>query len=515
KSESKRDSETSSSLSTASSMDQETGVLSPRTLGELTESVRQLQIRRSPEPMSVSSISPTLYRGNSSPEHPYMHITLRGSGASSSSGHTRTGMTRDEHNNHDLPNYDYYDMASATGSFFNNDHRDEDQARSSPAISDSPKLYFSPRSSNSTDSTPKSSTAQVAKRLFTNGVNKLKEFAPKSIEIFNFDTSSGKQNENKEAGTSKTKIRTQVIGSKTAKEVLESNVKATQERMKMGQKELAPGWLPVPPSVFSNSWDQDPEEFLNYFCKHVNALEHVMTLEETFIYLENFLEGSIKKTLVDLMFNNSNNNSPYKSSEKPRTENRSKYETPTKNNRYNKMERNNIRCYKCRQYGHYASDCTASIEDVEMKTASPIKRTPDNPRHEVNLVEIKEQGIKHPVVSQREMSNKITAIMGSVKVNNISTRFQYDSGAATNLMSSEMARRLNLGKGQETTVTIVGVEGHHSKPRQDGNTEPTKTILAVNLIDNQGMIINQQLEEHQKQQLKAVIRDMRMSLLMI
>ncbi|OMH83560.1 hypothetical protein AX774_g2932 [Zancudomyces culisetae] len=75
-------------------MDQKTGVLSPRTLGELTESVRQLQIRRSPEPMSVSSISPTLYRGNNSPEHPIMHITLRGSDASSSSGHTRTDAFR-------------------------------------------------------------------------------------------------------------------------------------------------------------------------------------------------------------------------------------------------------------------------------------------------------------------------------------------------------------------------------------------------------------------------------------
>ncbi|OMH79416.1 hypothetical protein AX774_g7173 [Zancudomyces culisetae] len=93
--DSRRESYTSTSMSRGSSMDQDAGVLSPRTLGELTESVRQLQIRRSPEEMSVSTISPTLYRGISSPEHPSMHIALRNRSASTISDRTRTGITRD------------------------------------------------------------------------------------------------------------------------------------------------------------------------------------------------------------------------------------------------------------------------------------------------------------------------------------------------------------------------------------------------------------------------------------
>ncbi|OMH82249.1 hypothetical protein AX774_g4275 [Zancudomyces culisetae] len=57
-------------------MDQDIGTLSPRTFGELTESVRQIQIRRSPESMSVDTPSPTGYRDSVSSENILMNIQL-------------------------------------------------------------------------------------------------------------------------------------------------------------------------------------------------------------------------------------------------------------------------------------------------------------------------------------------------------------------------------------------------------------------------------------------------------
>ncbi|OMH80614.1 Pro-Pol polyprotein [Zancudomyces culisetae] len=503
--------------------------------------------------MSVSTISPTLYRDNSSTEPPLVHITLRGSSASISSDYTRTGMSRAETSIQNSQGFEYYDMASATGSFSNNDPMDGNQSGANPELSASPALYFSPRSMSSRNSSPKVTTVQVAKRLFIDGVNKIKEYAPKSIEIFNFETNNGKQKESPRAESSKRNIRPQVIGNKSAKEVLESNVKATQERMRKGQDDTAPGWLPVPPPTFCNSWDQDPTEFLNKFCKHVNALEQILTLEETYTYLETFLEGRIKKTLTDLMvieedweeycklfvttcnkyrdtsearkqfekYNLYNNNpittfadlkrlfrnmnvtdeekmseevfkklnptdkqhmrnnkdgitmktmlsymiqreEDYIAEDKEKTH---RYETPTKNSRNINRNINNVRCYKCRQNGHYANDCPSDIQDVEMKTATPINRSQEGYQREINLVDLQEQAMAHPTISQRDMSKKINAILGKVRINGIETWFQYDSGAATNLMSYKMAQKLKLGRGHESSVTIVGVEGRKTESR--------------------------------------------------
>ncbi|OLY79965.1 hypothetical protein AYI68_g5950, partial [Smittium mucronatum] len=148
------------------------------------------------------------------------------------------------------------------------------------------------------------------------------------------------------------------------------------------------------------------------------------------------------------------------------------------------------RCFKCNAPGHYARDCTIE-KDPDVRevhkfntpedrnknsrripfgsssygrdhkridyniTPTPMRQPYRNDK-DVNLVDLKLQGPKRV---------SITAVTGSVILNGNISRFQYDSGAAINVISEELATELKLGPTYEcdTRISQANGEGQSTK----------------------------------------------------
>ncbi|OLY79736.1 Retrovirus-related Pol polyprotein from transposon 412, partial [Smittium mucronatum] len=158
-------------------------------------------------------------------------------------------------------------------------------------------------------------------------------------------------------------------------------------------------------------------------------------------------------------------------------------------------EASGYKCFNCSEIGHYARDCTRLINQNRFKgenmltpedrnkqtrripfssenygrdhkkpdmrsTPTPIRKLYKNDNN-INLVELN---------SVKTMEPSVIAVTGEVKLNGKIAKFQYDSGAAINVISEDLANELDIGPSQNSDVRIS---------QADGEGQPTKLIPGV------------------------------------
>ncbi|OLY85414.1 hypothetical protein AYI68_g400 [Smittium mucronatum] len=146
-----------------------------------------------------------------------------------------------------------------------------------------------------------------------------------------------------------------------------------------------------------------------------------------------------------------------------------------------KGNRSHIKCFKCNDQGHYTRDCTKEVKEPKSGTETPeygnqnIQKlsfstgisAPNRKKLDLNATPspIRKRRGKDAEINLVELDHRlnkqeyVTAITGLLSINGVEKKFQYDSGAAVNVISKVLAESLGLGPIIDTKDTIMQITG--------------------------------------------------------
>ncbi|OMJ17839.1 Retrovirus-related Pol polyprotein from transposon [Smittium culicis] len=157
-----------------------------------------------------------------------------------------------------------------------------------------------------------------------------------------------------------------------------------------------------------------------------------------------------------------------------------------------------VKCFRCEMIGHYARDCpvyqsktnkVTSVTETPKQDNSKVRKlpfstgitAPENKRVDLSntptpirkLLEKKLDVNLVDLGDQMRVTKEVTAVTGTVEVNGILVKFQYDSGASVNIISEDLVNSMELGPMMDCTW---------GKSQEDSFNELKQKLISAPLL---------------------------------